>query len=109
MDIWGFGCLFYEMLTLKPLFPGKDELDQIIREFCTVGFSAPGHFTKVGEFQEDLYNKLTTILRYQWWDGASIAQQSARPLAGTTLPNNHHVGASDDTGHCAADAEVPSS
>ena len=27
MDIWGCGCLFYEMLTLKPLFPGKDEFD----------------------------------------------------------------------------------
>jgi len=29
MDLWGFGCLFYELLTLKPLFPGKDELDQL--------------------------------------------------------------------------------
>ena len=57
-----------------------------------MGFSAHGHFTKVGEFQEDLYNKLTTILRYQWWDGASIVQQGARLLAGTTLPNNHNVG-----------------
>jgi len=27
MDMWAFGCLFYEMLALKPLFPGKDELD----------------------------------------------------------------------------------
>ena len=29
MDIWGFGCLLYEMLAGKALFPGKDELDQI--------------------------------------------------------------------------------
>ena len=34
----------------------NDELVQVIREFCTVGFSAHGNFTKVGEFQEDLYN-----------------------------------------------------
>ena len=29
MDIWGLGCVFYEMLTLEPLFPGDDEIDQV--------------------------------------------------------------------------------
>lgn len=29
MDIWGFGCVLFELVTKKPLFPGKDELDQI--------------------------------------------------------------------------------
>lgn len=29
MDMWGFGCVFFEMLTLCPLFPGQDEQDQI--------------------------------------------------------------------------------
>jgi renal tumor antigen len=29
MDIWGVGCVMYEMLSLCPLFPGEDELDQI--------------------------------------------------------------------------------
>lgn len=27
MDIFGIGCVLYEMLELHPLFPGKDELD----------------------------------------------------------------------------------
>ena len=27
MDLWAYGCLFYELLTLKTLFKGKDELD----------------------------------------------------------------------------------
>ena len=27
MDYWGVGCVFYELQTLKPLFPGKNELD----------------------------------------------------------------------------------
>lgn len=31
MDIWGFGCVLFELITKKPLFPGKDELDQIHR------------------------------------------------------------------------------
>ena len=25
MDIWGLGCVFFELLTLTPLFPGDDE------------------------------------------------------------------------------------
>ena len=29
MDIWGLGCVFYEILSLEPLFPGDDEIDQV--------------------------------------------------------------------------------
>jgi renal tumor antigen len=29
MDIWGIGCVMYEVLSLCPLFRGDDELDQI--------------------------------------------------------------------------------
>ena len=29
MDIWGVGCIFFELLSMFPLFPGKHELDQI--------------------------------------------------------------------------------
>jgi renal tumor antigen len=29
MDIWGLGCVFFEMLTLAPLFPGDNEIDQV--------------------------------------------------------------------------------
>ena len=29
MDIWGIGCVFYELASLQPLFPGANELDQI--------------------------------------------------------------------------------
>ncbi|KRX01640.1 Protein kinase-like domain [Pseudocohnilembus persalinus] len=29
MDMWGLGCVIYEMLTNQPLFPGNNELDQI--------------------------------------------------------------------------------
>ena len=28
MDIWGVGCVFFEILSLYPLFPGENELDQ---------------------------------------------------------------------------------
>jgi len=31
VDIWAVGCVLYEVLTTRPLFPGKHELDQISR------------------------------------------------------------------------------
>ncbi len=33
VDIWSVGCVFAELLTMKPLFPGKSEIDQINRIF----------------------------------------------------------------------------
>lgn len=29
MDLWSAGCVFYELLSLSPLFPGRNELDQV--------------------------------------------------------------------------------
>ena len=29
MDIWGVGCVMFEIIGLFPLFPGKNELDQV--------------------------------------------------------------------------------
>lgn len=37
MDIWAAGCVFYELLTLTPLFPGKNEMDQINRIHAVLG------------------------------------------------------------------------
>jgi len=37
MDIWGAGCVMYEILTLVPLFPGKNELDMIHRIHNVLG------------------------------------------------------------------------
>jgi serine/threonine protein kinase/type II secretory pathway pseudopilin PulG len=37
VDLWSIGCLFYELLTYKPLFPGHDELDTIKRIIRVLG------------------------------------------------------------------------
>ncbi|XP_044728313.1 cyclin-dependent kinase 2-like [Chrysoperla carnea] len=37
VDIWGLGCIFAEMLTKRPLFPGDSEIDQLFRIFRTLG------------------------------------------------------------------------
>ena len=36
-DMWGIGCIFAEMLTGKPIFPGQGEPDQINRIFRALG------------------------------------------------------------------------
>lgn len=37
MDIWGVGCVWFEILSLFPLFPGTNELDQIQRIHNVLG------------------------------------------------------------------------
>jgi len=37
VDIWSTGCIFAEMLTNRPLFPGDSEIDQIFRIFRSLG------------------------------------------------------------------------
>lgn len=45
MDIWGVGCVFYELLTNTPLFTGSNELDQIDK-ICRVLGDIPNHLTE---------------------------------------------------------------
>ncbi|GFR45407.1 hypothetical protein Agub_g6782, partial [Astrephomene gubernaculifera] len=37
VDMWSVGCIFAELLTGKPLFPGKDEMDQMDKIFQIMG------------------------------------------------------------------------
>lgn len=41
MDIWGVGCVFFEILTFVPLFPGENELDQIHKVHNILGTPPP--------------------------------------------------------------------
>lgn len=33
VDLWSVGCIFSEMVTKRPLFPGDSEIDQLFRIF----------------------------------------------------------------------------
>lgn len=49
MDMWGVGCVFFEIMALFPLFPGSNEIDQIQKIHNVLGSPAPellAKFTK---------------------------------------------------------------
>jgi serine/threonine protein kinase len=37
VDIWSAGCIFAEMLSKKPIFPGDSEIDQLFKIFRQMG------------------------------------------------------------------------
>jgi len=37
VDIWSAGCIFAELLTKKPIFPGDSEIDQLFKIFRQLG------------------------------------------------------------------------
>lgn len=37
IDVWSIGCIFGELLTMKPFFPGKSEIDQLNLIFKDLG------------------------------------------------------------------------
>lgn len=37
IDVWALGCVFYELLTLKPLFAGANEIDQLYKIHSVLG------------------------------------------------------------------------
>lgn len=47
MDMWGVGCVFFEVLSLFPLFPGTNELDQIQKIHNIVGTPPPDLLAKL--------------------------------------------------------------
>ena len=46
MDMWGVGCVMFEVLALFPLFPGTDEVDQINKIHNVLGTPGPALLDK---------------------------------------------------------------
>lgn len=41
MDVWACGCVYFELLTSKPIFPGANEVDQLTKIHQIIGTPNP--------------------------------------------------------------------
>jgi len=65
IDIWSVGCIFAELVTRKPLFPGDSEIDELYRIFRLLGTP-----------NEDVWPGVTSLPDYKptfpQWAGKSL-------------------------------------
>lgn len=47
IDIWATGCIIAELLTLKPLFPGKTEGSQLLEQIAILGTPSKSQYEKM--------------------------------------------------------------
>jgi len=82
IDIWSTGCIFAEMVTSKPLFPGKNNADQLQQIFKVLGTPTekdwPG-MKSLPEYDPNWFSyppqKLTAVVPGLDADGYDILQQ----------------------------------
>ena len=77
VDMWSVGCIFAEMITRKPLFPGDSEIDEIFKIFRVLGTP-----------NEDAWPGVTTLPNFK-----STFPQWTRRNIETHIPGIDEVGA----------------
>ena len=96
IDIWSAGCIFAELVTNRPLFPGKNVDDELIRIFKLLG--TPNETTWSGLSRLPLYRSdfayyppqdLSTVFRTLDPVGLDLLQQMLR------LPPSQRISAHD--------------
>lgn len=70
IDVWSLGCIFFEMLTKKVLFPGDSEIDQLFKIFRILGTPTVSNWAEISklkhykpDFPKWLAKDLTSLLR----------------------------------------------
>ena len=86
VDLWAVGAIFAELTTLRPLFPGRSEVDQLYRITQVLG--KPERRSKK---QQQLHPQ--PISDREWADGVKLAHKMGFDFVVqvTTTNNNHPI------------------
>lgn len=82
VDVWALGCIFYEILTLKPLFPGENQSDQVNKIHNVLGSPSKDvlrrikHLNASNVFQAKKGTGLHCLLPMLSGDGMDIWRRS---------------------------------
>ncbi|CAF4782146.1 unnamed protein product [Rotaria socialis] len=74
MDVWSAGCVMFEIITLRPLFPGSNELDQISKIHDILGTPSSITLDKFQQSQENGQSQERGT--NQWENGTRIVKTS---------------------------------
>ena len=48
IDVWSIGCIFAEIFLRRPLFEGKNHIDQVTTTFSIMGTPTPETLPRIG-------------------------------------------------------------
>ncbi|ELU11331.1 hypothetical protein CAPTEDRAFT_20073 [Capitella teleta] len=74
LDIWALGCIMAELYTLRPLFPGSSEIDQLFKVCAVLGTPSKS------EWNEG--HKLAAAMNFRWPQMVSTPLKQLIPSAG---------------------------
>ena len=75
IDIFASGCIFAELFTLMPLFPGKTEGLQIFEHMCILGNPPKGYFEKF-QLPESFLNYFVNMDKIEKADIKNVINQN---------------------------------
>ncbi|XP_076462531.1 serine/threonine-protein kinase dyf-5-like [Babylonia areolata] len=73
IDVWAVGCILAELYTLRPLFPGSSEVDQIFKTCSVLGTP------KMDDWEEGY--RLASSMNFRWPQCVSTSLRSLLPSA----------------------------
>ena len=68
IDLWSAGCVLGELLMGKPLFPGKNSIDQLARIIKVLGTPTSTEMERMGQRPDQKIGSKTPLSREQRWD-----------------------------------------